>query len=326
MCLSLLVKGGKNLEIDKAIHYFILSLQNEQLSIHTVRAYEQDLNQFHQESHKERLEELSFEDFGEYFYKIAQLKPTSIKRKRVVIHRFLDFCYRKKLCQEDLTHYIDPIRSKKNVTPKEVLTKEEINKILLFLQQEQQIILEKRGTPYYDYLFYCTLRNQLLVSFLLYTGCRANEVVSVKKKDIDFEKNSILLLTKGNKFNTVPIHDKLLEAFRRYEQDYALLSPSLKEQLEESPFLFPSKENKNAYMATRTLHDLMKKLSKAINRKIHAHLFRHTFASYCIAANMDIATISSLISHSNPSITLSIYTHEIDAHNKQEQIKKLSFD
>ena len=94
----------------------------------------------------------------------------------------------------------------------------------------------------------------------------------------------------------------------------------------KSIYLFPSKQDEDNYMSTRTLHDLMKKLSKVLQRPIHAHLFRHTFASYCIAANMDISTISSLISHSNPSITLSIYTHEIDAHNKQEQIKKLHFD
>ena len=104
------------------------------------------------------------------------------------------------------------------------------------------------------------------------------------------------------------------------------LSDELKKHLKESPYLFPSKNDTMTYMATRTLHDLMKKLSKVVDRPLHAHLFRHTFASYCIAANMDISTISSLISHSNPAITLSIYTHEIDAHNKQEQIKKLTFE
>jgi integrase len=69
----------------------------------------------------------------------------------------------------------------------------------------------------------------------------------------------------------------------------------------------------------------MKKLSKVIHRAIHAHLFRHTFASYCIAANVDIATLSSMISHSNPAITLSVYTHEIQSAQKQEEIKKLKF-
>ena len=314
------------MEINKAIHYFINTLESEQLSMHTQRAYKQDLEQFALWIAKNDLDELKFEDFAEYFTEIASLKITSIKRKRVVLHRFLDFCYRKKMCTEKLSEYIDPIRSKKNVAPKEVLNKEEIQAIQDFLRNEKTSLEEKSGSEYYDYLYYCAIRNELLIAFLLYTGCRAHEVVSIKKKDIDFDKNTVLLFTKGCKYNAVPIHDHLLEAFRRYQEDCETLASQIKKHLEDSPYLFPSKLDASTYMATRTLHDLMKKLSKVINRPIHAHLFRHTFASYCIASNMDISTISSLISHSNPAITLSIYTHEIDAHNKQEQIKKLSFD
>lgn len=314
------------MEIRKAIGYFKQTLVNEQLSVHTLRAYEQDLEQFCETISKDDLDELGFEDFQDYLAEIASLKVSSIKRKRVVLNRFLAFCYRKRLCKERLHEYIDPIRSKKATIPKEVLSKEEIVSIQSFLLSEKQIASQKRQTPYYEYLYYCTIRNELLIAFLLYTGCRAHEAVAIQKKDIDFEKNTILLFTKGAKYNQIPIHESLINAFKVYEQGIATLSEDLKETLEQSGYLFPSKQDPQTYMATRTLHDLMKKLSKVINRPIHAHLFRHTFASYCIAANMDISTISSLISHSNPSITLSIYTHEIDAHNKQEQIKKLHFD
>ena len=314
------------MQIQKAIQYFIFSLESEQLSQHTIRAYEQDLLQFYQWSQKELLDDLSFEDFQNYFMSISKLKVTSIKRKRVVLHRFLVYCYRKKMCQEKLSDYIDPIRSKKNVTPKEVLSKEEIQMIKNYLQEEIVLARAHQSSAYYEYLYYCTVRNALMIDFLLYTGCRAHEMVAIKKKDIDFEKNTITLLTKGNKYNPIPIHDNLLQAFETYYMQCETLSESIKLHLNQSDYLFPSKQKEGGYLATRTLHDLMKKLEKVLNRPLHAHLFRHTFASYCIAANMDISTISSLISHSNPSITLSIYTHEIDAHNKQEQIKKLSFD
>lgn len=314
------------MQISKAINYFTQTLKSEQLSEHTLRAYEQDLEQFHQCVVKDELDELDFEDFQNYLTSIAPLKVTSIKRKRVVLNRFLSFCYRKRLCQERLHEYIDPIRSKKVTVPKEVFSKEEITQMQTYLKEEIETAALKCSTDYYEYLYYCAVRNELLIAFLLYTGCRAHEAVSVLKKDIDFEKNTILLLTKGAKYNQIPIHELLIEAFENYQEKLNLLSDSFRQTLEESVYLFPSKQDSTTYMATRTLHDLMKKLSKVINRPIHAHLFRHTFASYCIAANMDISTISSLISHSNPSITLSIYTHEIDAHNKQEQIKKLHFN
>lgn len=312
--------------LEKAISYFVLALENEQLSKHSIRAYKQDLNQFCDWTEKQTLDELDFEDFQEYFSEIAGLKISSIKRKRVVLHRFFSFCYRKKMCTHRLDEYIDPIRSKKVTIPKEVLTKEEITQIQLFLIEEKEKAALKRKTPYYEYLYYCTIRNEFLIAFLLYTGCRAHEVVALKKKDIDLEKNTITLLTKGNKYNPIPIHEELLKAYSIFINECAQLNEDMRCYLKSSPYLFPSKLTADNYMSTRTLHDLMGKLSKVTCRPIHAHLFRHTFASYCIASNMDISTISSLISHSNPAITLSIYTHEIDAHNKQEQIKKLRFN
>lgn len=312
--------------LEKAISYFVLALENEQLSKHSIRAYKQDLNQFCDWTEKQTLDELDFEDFQEYFSEIARLKISSIKRKRVVLHRFFSFCYRKKMCTHRLDEYIDPIRSKKVTIPKEVLTKEEITQIQLFLTEEKEKAALKRKTPYYEYLYYCTIRNEFLIAFLLYTGCRAHEVVALKKKDIDLEKNTITLLTKGNKYNPIPIHEELLKAYSTFINECAQLNEDMQCYLKSSPYLFPSKLTADNYLSTRTLHDLMGKLSKVTCRPIHAHLFRHTFASYCIASNMDISTISSLISHSNPAITLSIYTHEIDAHNKQEQIKKLRFN
>ena len=314
------------MSLEKAISYFILALESEQLSKHSIKAYKQDLNQFCNWTQKQTLDELNFEDFQDYFSEIAGLKISSIKRKRVVLHRFLSFCYRKKMCEHKLDEYIDPIRSKKVTVPKEVLTKEEIAQIQRFLIDEKEKASLKRKTAYYEYLYYCTIRNEFLIAFLLYTGCRAHEVVALKKKDIDLEKNTITLLTKGNKYNPIPIHEELFKAYNNYLNECRQLNEEMQIYLESSPYLFPSKLAPEQYMATRTLHDLMKKLSKVTGRPIHAHLFRHTFASYCIASNMDISTISSLISHSNPSITLSIYTHEIDAHNKQEQIKKLHFN
>lgn len=313
------------MQIQTAITYFIGTLQSEQLSAHSIRAYEKDLIQFQIAIEKDTLDEINFEDFQKYFLVLSKLKVTSMKRKRVVVQRFLKYCYRNRMTSEKLYEFIEPIKSKKNSMPKEVLSKEEITKLLAYLSKQCALLKERTDTPYHNYLYYSALRNELLIHVLLYTGCRAHEAVSIKKQDINFQQNTIMLFTKGAKYNQVPIHDLLLEAFERYYKGLDYVEEPLRSQIQKSLYIFPSKNNIDTYMATRTLRDFMDKLSEVMGRHIHAHLFRHTFASYCIAANMDISTISSLISHSNPSITLSIYTHEIDAHNKQAQIKKLSF-
>lgn len=311
------------MNIHKAIDYFQQSLKNDQASANTLKAYQQDLTQFCKIIPKEELDDLKYDDFFTYLSQLSalNLKISTIRRKRLVVYRFLNFCYRKHFCENRLYEYIDPIHHKKNTAPKEVFSTEEIATMQAYLKNEKEQITETTS-----YKGYYPIRNQLLFSLLLYTGCRAHEAVSLKKKDIDKSKGTIILLTKGDKYNVIPIHDKLMEALEQYEKDISYLQGEIKVWLEKSIYLFPSKNDASTYMATRTLHDLMKKLSAVIDRPIHAHLFRHTFASYCIAANMDISTVSALISHSNPSITLSIYTHEINAHNKQEQIKKLRFD
>ena len=79
------------MEIQKAVRYFKQTLTSEQLSEHTLRAYEQDLQQFCDCIGKDDLDDLDFEDFQNYLAQIASLKVTSIKRKRVVLNRFLAF-------------------------------------------------------------------------------------------------------------------------------------------------------------------------------------------------------------------------------------------
>lgn len=41
------------------------------------------------------------------------------------------------------------------------------------------------------------------------------------------------------------------------------------------------------------------------------HSFRHGLVSTLIHNNVDIATVSSIVGHSSPLVTLSVYTHEI---------------
>lgn len=317
------------MEINKAIHYFTASLHHSQLSQHTIRAYVQDLEQWQMSIDKTELDLLGFEDFQDYFMHLQEndLKVTSLRRKRVVIHRFLKFCYQKKLCKEKMYEYIDPIKTKKNNAPKEVLSNEEIRIIFEYVAEEQAKYEAKLGSEYYDYLYYCAVRNELILYVLLYTGCRAAEAVAIEKQHIQLAQHQMTILAKGHKYNVIPIHEELQKAFERYTLKLdQLKNERLIQGIEASKYLFPSKLDNTIHLSTRTLHDLMKKLSEVLERHIHAHLFRHTFASYCIAANMDIATISALISHSNPAITLSIYTHEIQSTQKQQEIKKLTFN
>jgi site-specific recombinase XerD len=315
-------------EIKEALTRFHTSLVYNQLSPHTLRAYENDLVQWQQMIKKDRLEEIHFIDLQDYLGQLQQLnlQINSLRRKRVVVHRFLKFCYEKRLTTEPMHQWLDPIRAKKNTKPKEILTVEELKKLQLFVNEQMTSLKKESFSEHSLYLYYCSIRNKLLLNLLIYTGARANEVVSLEKKHIDPTYEQLVILAKGYKYNAVPIHPTLKQAFIDYEEKISFFQQtSLGPWLEESLYFFPSRLEAT-HLSTRTLQDIMRTWSNVLGRKIHAHLFRHTFASYCIASNMDIATVSALISHSNPSITLSIYTHEIESSQKKKEMEKLNFD
>jgi site-specific recombinase XerD len=269
-----------------------------------------------------------FQSISTYHVKNNETKKMSVnsqKRKRIVLNRFFKFCTDKHLCDSNLSGFIDPIRHKKSAQPKDVLKPEEIQQIFTILNEEIQQAAQNAGQSKKGlHQLYVKLRNRLLIHILLFTGCRAQEAVSLKKSNIKMTTNTIGIVAKGNKYNEVPIHMNLKYAFFEYEDGLRTLEGA-GYWLSQSEWMFPSIRNANKHLSTRTLHDLMIDLSRHTGRKIHAHLFRHTFASYSIASGMNVRTLASIISHSSPAITLSIYTHEIEAQQKQEEMKKLYF-
>ncbi|HHX63190.1 MAG TPA: tyrosine-type recombinase/integrase [Epulopiscium sp.] len=315
------------MELYEASCIFIQSLHDIGLSPHTIASYQTDVKQFvNVVGDVAILEDLTYPVVNDFFLFLhtKNLAHASLKRKRVVIQRFLKFCYQKRLCTQDHSVLIDPMRTKQTNKPKDILNSDEITVIMSYLDNSvescKDVITARKSE-----MLYIACRNRLLIYILLYTGCRASEAVSIKKGAVSFQDNTIEILAKGSKYNKIPIHGKLSIAFEQYKKDELYLN-NIGFEFQNSMYLFPSKINTKSHISTRTLYDLMMVLSKVIGRNIHAHLFRHTFASYAIASGMNIGTLASIVSHSNPAITLSIYTHEIESRQKQEEMKKLQFE
>lgn len=67
---------------------------------------------------------------------------------------------------------------------------------------------------------------------------------------------------------------------------------------------------KAEFVSTRTFDYRYKKvLEKTEIPPLNFHSLRHTFATRCVEAGMDVKTLSELLGHSNVSITLNTYVH-----------------
>ena len=165
----------------------------------------------------------------------------------------------------------------------------------------------------------------------LHTGMRIGEVCALKWSDIDLTDNvlhikktlqriknpnggcpkTIVTITtpKSRKsIRDIPIPIPLLPALKRLRRD------------DECYFLTASP----SYTEPRTLSFRYKKIlgELGIGYK-NFHCLRHTFATKCIRAGVDVKTLSELLGHSGVQITLDRYVHS-DLETKRLQMEKLS--
>ena len=133
-------------------------------------------------------------------------------------------------------------------------------------------------------------RNYALFLFLLDTGVRASECVSIREDDVDWEHGRVRVLHgKGKKQRWVGIGERTIEALREYMDSYRGVEPGA---------LFRS--SKGEALATHTLNVILPRVAdKAGLAKVHPHRFRHTFATWAIRANAREIDVQSLLGHSS---------------------------
>ncbi len=57
-------------------------------------------------------------------------------------------------------------------------------------------------------------------------------------------------------------------------------------------------------------------VARAKVRRITFHGLRHSFASLLLANGIDIRTVSELLGHADPAMTLRVYAHAMPGHNR----------
>lgn len=162
----------------------------------------------------------------------------------------------------------------------------------------------------------------------LYTGLRIGELLALTWKDIDFHKGLILVSKschdswQNGKFVKIIDTPKTDCSVRVIPIPKSLL-PYLKawKKTSKSDYVVCGKNEHGAeirsYQNTFTL--LLKRLD--IPHK-GFHSLRHTFATRALECGMDIKTLSEILGHKNPTITLKRYAHSMLKH-KTEMMNKI---
>ena len=79
------------------------------------------------------------------------------------------------------------------------------------------------------------------------------------------------------------------------------------------------------YMEPRVLQFRFQKYMQSCELKdVHFHTLRHTFATRCIEAGVDVKTLSEILGHSSASVTINRYVH-CSMEMKRKNMEKLHF-
>lgn len=155
-----------------------------------------------------------------------------------------------------------------------VLSKEEIEKIIIVTKN---------------------LNHRLIIQIGYSAGLRVSEIINLKWKDIDFDREIIhLKLAKGKKDRIVMLSNKVKDSLKDLD-------------INKEGYVF--KTNRNKKYNIRTLQQILKNSAEKakINKKVSPHTLRHSFATHLLERGTDIRYIRDLLGHADINTTL-IYT------------------
>lgn len=244
-------------------------LEIRNFSKSTVKSYTNSVTRFlsYYNERKMTLGGLNENSVKEYVQQeIKNKEPASISHSIFAIQFFFEKVLGKKI-------YIP--RPKRNKKIPEILTKEEVKKMIEVTSN---------------------IKHRLILKVLYGCGLRVSEVINLRKEDINFNEKLIYVkLAKGKKDRFVKIPDSLADELKSYMN------------LLVEDALFPS--NRGGNLTTATIQAIVENSAKkaGIKKEVYPHLLRHSFATHLLEQGTDLRIIQKLLGHSDIKTT-QIYT------------------
>ena len=269
-------------------------------SSHTVIAYKNDLEKFHEFASSEfdysEITTIHYSIIRSWIVKLVDdgLSNQSVNRKISSLKTYYKFLLKIGVIEvSPLVKHKSLKTSKKIQVP---FSEKEIENVLTLLKEEKD---------------FNGVRNKLIVELFYSTGIRRTELVNLKIKDVSVSQQTIKVLGKRNKERRIPLLPSVIKSIK----DYILLRDSL-DTIKDSSFLFLTLKGVKVYetLVYRIINSYFSTASEKVKKS--PHILRHSFATHLLNEGADLKAVKELLGHSSLAST-QVYTHNSIAKLKQ---------
>lgn len=261
----------------------------------TIKAYRIDLQQFRTKTKADSITDITTDTLENFIAALHQkYKPKTVKRKIASVKALFHYLEYKDVIARNPFNKIHVKFRDPAILPKTIPlhTVEQFLSVIYTCHSEAKTDCQKKNT----------LRDIAVIELLFATGMRISELCSLKMNDVSLYDRNILIYGKGSKERRIQIgNDDVIHVLEEYRA--AFLS-----EMQSCNHFFASQSGKA--LSDQSIRRMINKYTSLASIELHItpHMFRHTFATSLLEADVDIRYIQEMLGHSSINIT-EIYTH-----------------
>ena len=282
---------------EKLIGEYSHHLEKERnLSDHTIRAYLGDLESFLDNLKMQKIDDISVITIAHIRSWLAtqQVKGgarTTLSRRAVSIRLFTKWACKKGYLSKDVGATL--------ATPKGQRKLPEVLSIA-----DASLAMDSLATRVAEEETPLSKRDCAILELLYATGARVSELCGLDLDDIDYQRNTIRVLGKGNKERTIPLGNPAMNAVDNWIKN----ARSKVATSASGRAVFLGSRGKR--IDQRTVRTIVYEALSALEgiERMGPHALRHSAATHLLEGGADLRTVQEILGHASLATT-QIYTH-----------------
>jgi integrase/recombinase XerC len=276
---------NQNTPVGKAVIQFLRALRERNASIHTIKAYTGDLQNFaaYVGARSWRsIDHVVIRGFLSHLYEKG-LGKTSVARSLAAVRSLYRWLAQEGVVEQNPAALVSTPKLPKKLP--RVPTIEEMNSVLDGQMPKIASFPE---------------RDRLMLELLYGCGIRNSELTGINLDDIRLSAEAILIRGKGKKERYVPFGDSVKTAMAAYLPVRQAVLAGRKKNI---PALLINQ--RGARLTTRSVGRIIKKIAvaKGLSSDVHPHTLRHAFGTHMLEEGADLRAIQEMLGHERLSTT-----------------------